>query len=302
MTMSEQPIRAAEEPWRINHISPSKLAVWLKCPASFYFHYIRRLPRHNKVYFPQGTAVHLGVELLNQDLNAGREPDYDYYVVKMEEIWQYELDKGGPLYDSKGNVIPPSKYDFHFAEVERWFKIYFASALAGNIPDFDATCVKETELDIMRRVVHPVHGDLGVFIRGKIDWVIDLEGDVARLADLKTASTHWMGQWSDTKASSQLQATAYGYAIGKPLDFSYVVIPKADAKSASSTKVEHYRTQRGETHYAGLEDLMWNFIQQTDVLNNYANFVPYANPDPSKYSHCNKLCDYKDACKKEFFS
>ena len=141
--------------------------------------------------------------------------------------------------------------------------------------------------------VHPVHGDLGVFIRGKIDWVIDLEGDVARLADLKTASTHWMGQWSDTKASSQLQATAYGYAIGKPLDFSYVVIPKADAKSAPSTKVEHYRTQRGETHYAGLEDPMWNFIQQTDVLNNYANFVPYANPDPSKYSHCNKLCDYK---------
>ena len=49
-------------------------------------------------------------------------------------------------------------------------------------------------------LVHPVHGDLGVFIRGKIDWVIDLEGDVARLADLKTASTHWMGQWSDTKA------------------------------------------------------------------------------------------------------
>ena len=46
---------------------------------------------------------------------------------------------------------------------------------------------------------------------------------------------------------------------------------------------------------------MWNFIQQTDVLNNYANFVPYANPDPSKYSHCNKLCDYKDACKKSSF-
>ena len=135
----------------------------------------------------------------------------------------------------------------------------------------------------MRRVIHREHGDLGVCIRGKIDWVIDLDGDVARLADLKIASTHWMGQWSDTKASSQLQATAYGYAIGT-LDFSSdMVIPKASAKDAPSTKLEHYRTKRGEKHYAALEDIVWNFIQQTDVLNDYENFTPFPNPDPTKY-------------------
>lgn len=299
--MTSESIRANGERWRNPHISPSKLSVWLKCTAAFDFHYIRRLPRKNKVFFPQGTAVHLGVELLNQDLHAGRKTDFDYYVLKMEEVWNKEIERGGKLHDSKNNVIPVEKYEYHFNEVVRWFKIYFDAAVAGQVPGFDPTTVKETELDVMRRVIHREHGDLGVYIRGKIDWVIDLDGDVARLADLKTASTHWMGQWSATKASSQLQATAYGYAIGKPLDFSYMVIPKASAKDAPSTKLEHYRTKRNDKHYAALEDIVWNFIQQTDVLNDYENFTPFPNPDPTKYAHCGKLCDYKDACKKEYF-
>ncbi|MBU02552.1 MAG: hypothetical protein CME55_04585 [Halieaceae bacterium] len=300
MTTNES-IRANGKRWQNNHISPSKLNVWLKCPAAFWFHYIKRLPRKNKVFFPQGTAVHFGVEILNKDLNMGKTPDYDYYVLKMEEVWNEEIERGGELFDSKDNEIAPSRYAYHFNEVERWFKIYFDAAKRGAVPDFDPASVIETELDVMRRVIHPVHGDLGVFIRGKIDWVIDLESDVARLADLKTASTHWMGQWSETKASSQLQATAYGYAVGKDLDFSYMVIPKASAKDAPSTRLEHYRTKRGATQYAKLEDLIYNFVQQTDVLNNYEGFVPYPNPDPSKYKHCNKLCDYKAACQKEFF-
>ena len=66
-------------------------------------------------------------------------------------------------------------------------------------------------------------------------------------------------------------------------------------------RLEHYRTKRGEKHYAALEDIVWNFIQQTDVLNDYENFTPFPNPDPTKYAHCGKLCDYKDACKKEYF-
>ena len=91
--MTSESIRANGERWRNPHISPSKLSVWLKCTAAFDFHYIRRLPRKNKVFFPQGTAVHLGVELLNQDLHAGRKTDFDYYVLKMEEVWNEEIER-----------------------------------------------------------------------------------------------------------------------------------------------------------------------------------------------------------------
>ena len=35
----------------------------------------------------------------------------------------------------------------------------------------------------------------------------------------------------------------------------------------------------------------------SNVLNDYENFTPFPNPDPTKYAHCGKLCDYKDACR-----
>ena len=135
----------------------------------------------------------------------------------MDDVWQDELHQNnGKFFDFKGNLLTPAQLEHSFNECARWFGMYYRAAKAGSIPDFDATSVKETELDLMREVIHPEHGPLGVSVRGKIDWVIDLDGPVARLADLKTASTSWMARWGAPKADGQLQATAYGYASGKP--------------------------------------------------------------------------------------
>ncbi len=300
--MTSEPVRSNGMRWDNTQISPSKLGLWMKCPAAFYFNYIKRIQRDAKVFFPQGTAVHYGVELLNQDLAKGTPGDEEYYAIKMDDVWQDELHQNnGKFFDFKGNLLTPEQLEYHFNETVRWFGMYYRAARTGAIPDFDATTVKETELDLMREVIHYEHGPLGVSVRGKIDWVIDLDGPVARLADLKTASTSWMARWGTGKADGQLQATAYGYASGKPLDFSYVVIPKAAAKDAASTPIEHYRTQRDEKHYRVFEDTMLNFVRQTDVLNNYDGFIPFPNPEPSQHSHCGKLCDFKAECRKEFF-
>ena len=116
--------------------------------------------------------------------------------MKMEECWLDELSKeGGEIYDNKGNILTTMQLSKALAECERWFTMYYMAAKNNEIPDFDPSCVKETELDIMREVVHYKHGPLGVSLRGKVDWAIDLDGPVAKLADLKTASTHWMGRW-----------------------------------------------------------------------------------------------------------
>ena len=64
------------------------------------------------------------------------------------------------------------------------------------------------------------------FVRGYIDWVVDVDGPVAKLADLKTANPNPRWGWSDNKANAQLQATAYGYLTGKTTEFDYIVIPK----------------------------------------------------------------------------
>ena len=302
MNQSEM-IRADGMKWKNIHLSPSKIGTWLTCTMMFYYNYIRRIPRKSKVFFPQGTVIHYAVELLQNDLAAGKEPDYDYYLMKMEECWLDELSKeGGEIYDNKGNILTTMQLSKALAECERWFTMYYMAAKNNEIPDFDPSCVKETELDIMREVVHYKHGPLGVSLRGKVDWAIDLDGPVAKLADLKTASTHWMGRWGQAKADAQLQCTTYGYITGKDTEFSYVVIPKASEKDKNTTKIEHYKTSRNKHHYMKLEDVVYNFLIQTDVLNNYEGFVPYPNPKPSATQHCDKLCDFKQICFKENFA
>ena len=55
--------------WENNHISPSKLDLWSKCSAAFWFRYVMRIRKPGKVWLPQGTAVHAGVEHLLNDLS-----------------------------------------------------------------------------------------------------------------------------------------------------------------------------------------------------------------------------------------
>lgn len=301
MTTSEMQ-RGENVRWDRSHISPSKLSVWMKCPASYWYQYVQRVPRQSKVFFPQGTTVHLGVELLHNALAAGETPDAAVIQMKMEQCWLDEVEKAqSGVFDNKGNRLSPFQLETAYAECERWYSVYERNILEHTIPDFNPLDVKETEVDAMREVIHRDHGPLGVAVRGRIDWVMDLSGETARLGDLKTASTHWMGQWAEAKAHGQLQATAYGYITGKPLDFSYVIIPKVKAHEAHDAKVEHYKTTRNGHHYLRFEDIIYNFLRQTDVLNNHAGFVPYAANDPSKYTHCSKLCDFKEQCGKDFF-
>jgi len=293
-------IRSNGMPWKLPDISPSKLGTWLTCPMKFYYNYIRRIPRKSKIFFPQGTVVHYAVELLHNDLAAGKTLDKEYYLMKMEECWLDEVERErGEIYDNKGNLLNEKNLKFHFKETERWFDVYFEAVENNTIPNFDPASVKETEIDLLREVVHHTEGPLGVNIRGKIDWVIDLDSDVAKLADLKTASTHWMGRWSKIKADAQLQATCYGYLTGKDCDFSYVIVPKVSEKDRAKAAIEHYQTKRTSKDYIALEDIVLNFVKQTDVLNNYKDFVPYCNPSPTMYSHCNRLCDFTELCYEE---
>jgi len=301
MNQSEM-IRSNGMQWKLIDLSPSKLGVWITCPAKFDYQYIKRLTRQTKIFFPQGTVVHYGAEVFLKDYTVGKNLDLDYYLLKMEGCWLDEIDKArGEIYDGKGNLLTESNLKFHFKECERWFEIFFGAVVEGKIKDFDPKTVKEIELDLMREVIHYKHGPLGVNIRGRIDWAIDLEGEIAKLADLKTASTHWMGRWSSIKADAQLQATCYGYVTGKDLEFSYVIIPKVGEKDRGTAKIEHYKTTRNKRDYMILEDIVYNFIKSTDVHNNYDGFVPYPNPSPSLHKHCTKLCDFQEQCYKDYF-
>ena len=79
--------------WEKNHISPSKLNLWSKCSAAFWFRYVLNIKKTGKVWLPQGSAVHAGVEHLLNDLAAGVERDKDYYQLMVEMGWDEQLEK-----------------------------------------------------------------------------------------------------------------------------------------------------------------------------------------------------------------
>ena len=115
----------------------------------------------------------------------------------------------------------------------------------------------------------------------------------------RTTPESLAGCWGDTvvdPVSTSAIVVAHGFwrffdAAGKYVShnvgvygFSETGKSTLDRQLMTEGKVrplgEHDRTKRGEKHYAALEDIVWNFIQQTDVLNDYENFTPFPNPDP----------------------
>ena len=102
--MSDLFKRADGQRWQKNHISPSKLDLWSKCSAAFWFRYVMGIRKPGKVWLPQGTAVHAGVEHLLNDLSAGVERDKEYYELMAEMAWETApILVAGARWEYKGN-------------------------------------------------------------------------------------------------------------------------------------------------------------------------------------------------------
>ena len=85
--------RADGQRWQKNHISPSKLNLWSQCSAAFWFRYVLGIKKPGKVWLPQGTAVHAGVEHLLNDLSQGITREKEYYQLMAEMAWDEQVEK-----------------------------------------------------------------------------------------------------------------------------------------------------------------------------------------------------------------
>ena len=296
--------------WEKNHISPTKLNLWSKCSAAFWFRYVLGVRKPGKVWLPQGTAVHAGVEHLLNDLSAGVQRDKDYYLLMVEMGWDEEVEKAkGIVYNKKGWEMTEVQKQHSLEDAQHWFSgFYDALQDGGTIDGFDPRSVTETEVDAIRQVDWGPEGGPETFVRGKVDWVVDVDGPVAKLADLKTANPNPKWGWSDNKANATLQATAYGYLTGKPTEFDYIVIPKhpiytdggAVKREVKDAKPYRAKTVRTQLHYDAFVNRLRAFVRDTDLHNDYKNFRPWPNQKETNYGWCDHLCDYKEECQTHF--
>jgi len=290
--------------WDKLHISPSKVSTWTDCQMKFWFRYVQGLQKKGALWLPQGTAVHLAVEGLLEDLPKGTVKDADHYIQDAADYWEKEAEEKG-IYDKHGNLLEEGAMQRAFEDTTHWFRGFYDSVIDGGLIDgFDVSTVTQTEVDAIRKVEWPEGWDLGeLYVRGKIDWVVDTSGDVAQLADLKTANPSFA--WDPSKAHAQVQATAYGFLAGKPTNFDYIVIPKESMFTKGGARRDNpkpatpYRvaTQRTEFHYEMFLHRLRDFVVLSDVHNDYANFHPFPNHTPGKWgSWCGHMCDYQAEC------
>ena len=275
--MSDLFKRANGQRWQKNHISPSKLDLWSKCSAAFGFRYVMGIRKPGKVRLPQGTAVHAGVEHLLNDLGAGVNRDKEYYELMAEMAWEEQVEKAkGIVLSKKGWEMTDSQKERAVEEAKYWFSGFYDSLKdGGTIDGFDPRTVTETEVDAIRQVEWGPEGGPETYVRGYIDWVIDVNGPVAKLADLKTSNPNPRWGWSDAKANATLQATAYGYLTGKPTEFDYIIIPKQELFTAGgATKREikpvipyRAKTVRTKLHYDAFLNRLRSFVRDTDLHN-----------------------------------
>jgi len=298
---------AGDQRWKINHISPSKLSTWSDCQLKFWFRYVQGIKTPGKVWLPQGTAVHGGVEHLLDDLLIGKEKDLEWYKLKVEEAWEQQVDRDkGVVISKQGFEMSHTEKYQALQEAQHWFAgFYNAIADGKSIAGFDPRTVTKTEVDAIRKVDFGTDEVMDVHVRGKIDWVVDTNGPIAKLADLKTCHPRY--GWTDLKAHAQLQATAYGYLTHKPTDFDYIAIPKEDIftaggkpKTVPKPVIPHRATTHRSTfHYEMFERRLRQFVELSDLENEYAAFKPVPNHVPGNWGGqwCGHMCDYQEHCR-----
>ena len=84
-----------------------------------------RIRKPGKVWLPQGTAVHAGVEHLLNDLSAGIQRDKEYYELMAEVAWDEQVERSnGVVYDKKGNPMNSIQVDSAIEEAKYWLMAF----------------------------------------------------------------------------------------------------------------------------------------------------------------------------------
>lgn len=281
--------------WQLAHTSYTMLSTWLTCREKFRFKYSERISEKPGIWFPQGNTIHACV----YDFHMNTDIEIDE-LIDMAHGYYDEHIAGKEFWDFKGHRLTAAEIEEQRESTIRWLRGYVAGVKDGTFPFIKFS--KPPEQDIERPV-----DNTNMIARGTVDFFAESvsvlptgeilmksdDGSI-HIGDFKTGNAKKMYGWNQVKADIDLQPTVYGYIMGKPLTFHYIVIEKTASHEKPSLK--HIVTYRDEHDYAAFERIMATFEMETDRLNGYENGIFYPEPVMGYGKFCNKLCGYKDIC------
>jgi hypothetical protein len=324
-----------------NEISQSRMKDYLKCPLSYYYARVNRGGRGPaSAALPMGSAFHAAVESFHNSVRKGFEPDPDLImdIAKVEFEKQYErfgkqkepricgVDASMGYPNKSKDYTPPARgIPLHEIEgameravknVQWWVTCYMEAYNAGELTVMDGVTIG-CEIDYRR-----FDEELGVFLRGKLDIVFDER----MVGDWKTCSTNPQWQFSQLRADAEFQADYYaGIMLGDEdaeLTFVYISTTKephpdyqkqprknkdgstrkGSAPFPKKARTVVHTTKRTKADVEALKERIAAFLAMTDVLNNHKDGFFGRDASPNAYTHCDKMCDFKDRCLKEMLA
>jgi putative RecB family exonuclease len=243
--------------------SHSGLSAFEQCPHRYRLRYIDRVEVDvgESIACLRGSAAHFGVEMLYQELLAGRMPDLDVLLDATRKWWAEHYHDKVILPDGAGT---PESY---LEEALQCVRTYYD----GHYP-FDA----DETLAMEKKVFAPMNSRYGIL--GYIDRLVQRDGKI-EVHDFKTSSRP--GRHQSIFENRQLALYAMGVMHERPqtppVKLVWHYLPKGESRTA--------------VHNAGeYEMLRLNVLNLITAIESCTGFAKRVTP------LCN-WCDYIEVCK-----
>jgi hypothetical protein len=206
---------------QINHLSYSQINLYQTCPLAWWFQYVLEIQSSKSAYMAIGSAIHTALSDYFQDKLLGIHPmSTNELVLHASETIKSTLEESEYEIPKKGQTVD----DIVDSRLQGLLE--YMDNIGCRIP------VKFTE----KRLSRVIPGTSIDFIG-----VIDLITTDRVILDFKVVGT----SWSQNKAISSLQPHAYGFLLGRPVNFEiHCVSAKAPSKvlpvSVSQQDIDSY--------------------------------------------------------------
>ena len=256
--------------WRGDYISPSRLRLWLKCPAAYKRRYIDGIVTPTNANLFLGKMVHAGLE--------------HYYRHRARGVELFSHVVGEEIVKNWDRMVAEESIRFASTEEEKALRVQACALVAAyleQVPD-DEPAPVAVEAQLKAPLIDPKTGeDLGIALLGIVDLVLPGK-DGPIIIDFKTAAR------SSAKADilHELQLSCYSYLSRQ--------VTKSKESSLEIRSLIKTKTPKIETHsYRAREDV--HFDRLFSVIRAYLQSMDEQRAYISPGFECS-FCDFREVC------
>jgi putative RecB family exonuclease len=234
-----------------SYISPSRLALWMKCPLAFSLRYLENVRSPTTPALFVGKAVHSALEVHYRHRMLG-------LVLPVEEVVR-------SIGDGWDKAVSEEQMQFDTADDETKLRKQtegLVVAYLKQVPPEEPT-PRAVEVTIEAPLVTPSGEDLGIPLLGIADLIVD-EGDAPEIVDFKTSSR----SAPPFEITHELQLSCYAYLFRQLTGEDEGGLQIRSIVKTKSPKIDTHRyPPRTAQHFRRLFAVVREYLDALDTGN-----------------------------------